>query len=579
MPVEFGTEAFPSLDPARANAAYALLAGKSVKEAQKAMVELLRDPARPPRATGRRRSWASRRPIEHAVKFFEKGDRPLEFMTTRQWFVRILEHKEELLQAGDRIAWHPDFMRLRYRNWTENLQLDWCVSRQRYFGVPFPVWYAVKDNGETDFERPILADAKSLPVDPTTDAPPGYAEAQRDQPGRLPRRDRRVRHLVHELAHPADRVGLDRRPGAPRAALPHGPAPAEPRDHPHLGLLHDREGPAARGRDPLAARRHLGLGARPRPQEDVEEQGQRDHAHAPPRPVRRRRRALLVAGRAARHRHRLRREGAEGGAAPRGEALQRLEVRARPGGRPRAPITRELDLGFLARLRETVNRASAAMEAFEYAARPRRERALLLERLHRHLHGDGEGALPRPRDDPEGRGSALATLQLALRMFLRLFAPFLPYVTEEVWSWGFAAGEAAPSVHRAPWPGEADFAALPGLGDGAVFDAAVAFLDAVNAPRAPAGRRWDGTSSSSRATATPAHPRPCFDRGRDDVLAAARVAGHSFEAKPALEEMVFEVAEAELVEPPAAPAPQGLTRWTSASWCGARSTRTGSTAT
>ena len=118
------------------------------------------------------------------MKFFEKGDRPLEFITTRQWFVRILEHKEALLSAGDRITWHPDFMRLRYRNWTENLLFDWCVSRQRYFGVPFPVWYPVKANGESDFDAPILADEKSLPVDPTSDAPPGFTEAQRDQPGK-----------------------------------------------------------------------------------------------------------------------------------------------------------------------------------------------------------------------------------------------------------------------------------------------------------------------------------------------------------------------------------------------------------
>ena len=141
--MEFGSEPFPSLDASKANAAYAALAGKTIKEAQKAVVELLRDPSGCPSGEGLAPLVAEPQPLEHPVKFFEKGDRPLEFITTRQWFVRILEHKQALLEAGDQVRWHPDFMRLRFRIWTENLNLDWCISRQRYFGVPFPLWYRV----------------------------------------------------------------------------------------------------------------------------------------------------------------------------------------------------------------------------------------------------------------------------------------------------------------------------------------------------------------------------------------------------------------------------------------------------
>jgi len=119
------------------------------------VVERLRDPAGSAAADGQAPLVSEPQAIEHQVKFYEKGDRPLEFITTRQWFVRILEHKDELLAAGDQVKWHPDFMRLRYKNWTENLNLDWCISRQRYFGVSFPVWYPVDGSGEAVFDAPV----------------------------------------------------------------------------------------------------------------------------------------------------------------------------------------------------------------------------------------------------------------------------------------------------------------------------------------------------------------------------------------------------------------------------------------
>ena len=74
-------------------------------------------------------------------------------------------------------------MRARYRNWVEGLNQDWCISRQRYFGVPFPVWYPLDAAGEPQYQRPILAPVDRLPVDPLEEAPPGYDEAQRAQPG------------------------------------------------------------------------------------------------------------------------------------------------------------------------------------------------------------------------------------------------------------------------------------------------------------------------------------------------------------------------------------------------------------
>ena len=189
------------------------------------------------------------------------------------------------------------------------------------------------------------------------------------------------------------------------------------------------------------------------------------------------------------------------------------------------------------------------MDAFEYAA--------ALDHVERFFwsgftdtYVEMVKARCRANDDPAGRASALATLELALTTFLRLFAPFLPYVTEEVWSWGFGKGS-TPSVHRAPWPGEADFAGLPAVEEeGAVFGAAVAFLEAVNKAKSARGATVGRSLARLRAKASP-RTLALLDRGRGDVLAAARVLDVSFEASPGLEDMLFEVAEAELAEPPA----------------------------
>src|SRR5215831_16641161 len=180
--VEFGAPGWESLDATRANRAYADLVGKTVHSARQVVVEQLRDPAHA--AFGNEAPLRGEpQPIEHSVKYYENGERPLEFVTSRQWFVRLLDKKEALLAKGDQIRWHPDFMRLRYRNWTENLNIDWCISRQRFFGVPIPLWYPLDDAGAPDFEHPIVAPAEMLPVDPTTDVPPGHRAEQRDQPG------------------------------------------------------------------------------------------------------------------------------------------------------------------------------------------------------------------------------------------------------------------------------------------------------------------------------------------------------------------------------------------------------------
>ncbi|HEY7513482.1 MAG TPA: valine--tRNA ligase, partial [Vicinamibacteria bacterium] len=550
--VRFGSEAYPSASPERANAAYAALQGKTVKEAQKAIVELLRDGSGAAGGDGRPPLVSEPEAVEHPVKFYEKGDRPLEFVTTRQWFVRLLDKKEALVANGDRIAWHPDFMRMRYRNWTENLNLDWCISRQRFFGVPFPVWYPVDAQGRNAFDEPILADAKSLPVDPVAEVPPGYTEAQRGKPGGF-RGDADIfdTWFTSSLS-PQIVTGWTGSPERHRRLFP---MDLRPQSHEIIrtwafytivkALLHENTIPwrnvAISGwvLDPDRKKMSKSKGNVITPMHLLDQYGSD----------------------AVRYWSLSARLGTDTAFDEKVLKVgRRLVTKLFNASKfvlsqtgPEGSVSAELDRSFLARLRDTVEKATAAMDEYEYAS--------ALDAVERFFwsgftdtYVEMVKARARSETDAAGRASALAALQIALKAFLRLLAPFLPFITEEVWSWGFARSEGAASIHHAPWPGEADFAGVPPVeGGGQVFGAAVAFLEAVNRAKS-AGGASVGRHVTRIAVATSPRTADLFARAQDDVLAAARCLQHRVERREGMEEGAFEVVEIEFAPlPPPVP--------------------------
>ena len=281
-----------------------LLLGRASLDDARRGQRALRRASRARRSTRRARPSSTRfaprgdlvgepREITHPVKFYEKGERPLEIVTSRQWFVRTLEHRDELLARGEELRWHPDYMRHRYRSWVEGLNVDWNISRQRFFGVPFPVWYPIDDDGEVDFDRPMLADARAPAGRPLERrARRATTRAQRGQPGGFVGDPDVMDTWATSSLSPEIAGQLGQRPL--RARLPHGPAPPGPRDHPHLALLDGRAQPPPVPQ-PALQRTSLisGWVLDPEPQEDEQVRWQRRDADAAARAARRRRPALL----------------------------------------------------------------------------------------------------------------------------------------------------------------------------------------------------------------------------------------------------------------------------------------------
>ena len=318
--VAWGTPGWESVDPDRARRYYAELTRLSASKARAKVTEQLRESGD---------LVGEPRPITHAVKFYEKGDRPLEIITSRQWFIKTIEFREALLERGRELKWHPPYMQARYENWTNGLNGDWCVSRQRFFGVPFPVWYPLDRDGRVEYDRPIPAREDRLPVDPSTDVPEGYRAEQRGAPGGFVGDPDVMDTWATSSLSPQIVCGWQEDADLFKKTFP---MDLRPQAHDIIRtwlfatvlrshLEHDSL--------PWSQRGHFGLGPRSRPQEDVEVEGQRRDAARAARRARVRRRALLGGERPSGHRHRLRHQPDAGGTPAGDQGLERVEVCAR----------------------------------------------------------------------------------------------------------------------------------------------------------------------------------------------------------------------------------------------------------
>jgi valyl-tRNA synthetase len=543
LPVRFGSAGFESADAEAANRFYASLAGKPVAGARKAIVELLRQPEGSATGSGPPLQGEPR-PIQHTVKFYEKGDRPLEFVPTRQWFVRLLDKKAKLLAKGAQIEWHPPFMGKRFADWTENLSYDWCVSRQRFFGVPIPVWYPLGERGEPDYERPLVAERDQLPVDPTKDAPKGYSEAQRGKPGGFaPDPDIFDTWFTSSMTPQiGSHWSLD-----PKRHAALFPADLRPQAHDIIrtwafytiakAMLHEEQVPWRHAAisgfilDPERKKMSKSKGNVVTPIPLVEQFG----ADA----------IRYWAGSA--------RLGVDTAIDENVFKVgKRLSTKLFNAGKfvlaqtaERRPIACELDRAFAAELRALAERATRWFDEFDQAHALMETETFFWTRFtDTYL----ELAKTRARsEDPAERASAVAALRLGLSVLLRLFAPFLPYITEEVWSWAFAEETGRPSLHGGPWPGEADFAGIEAPADPGSLQLAIDALAVIHKAKADAavsaGREVAELTLAAEA-GTLARLQPILA----DVLSAARCASHHLEPRPDLEPGVFAVLAARFVE-------------------------------